>query len=426
MNKANKPKRPKKPDKLYTQDLLVKNKLLNIRINNGYIGGDRDRVNRCTRLAAEFGTAIFDIYNGYAARMTDAPKCGDARWKHLQNCLASAGKPAQVQRSRDFAEPLGIKENMISDSKLLHGERRASIDGVCHALLGLGMMKNLGKAAIVVEPKENKASERKDAVRRQKRRFASCRQRSGSEREHVHVIQSRKRLKPLMRLEPENKTIRETVMPFGYWLPGYADNRLRRELFESAQKTAHALAQKPLEKRKTEDGWNLPMPITPTLMDYICLSRQKIVTLRSADGAWSDNANKLHLIIACCDKRDGVDEIKKAYHAFGLHPHGLEDPPPNGYMFLTPDFPADQVVCASIVYFRDLIACIRLSDFAIRMSVFWGLLYAQLDYYDEDVFSSVKLNLRNELFFNLRMTDDSELKYYSEYFDETEFLPREE
>lgn len=406
--RAKKPKKPQKPDALYTQELIVKSELLRIRFSEGSVNQKKlADFNLDTRLAAQFGTEIYNIYSSYGARVKPMPTRNDKRWKHLEECLAAEGKTMEMVRIEDFAGPLNIRKGMISDAKLLNDERRASLDGVCHVLIGLGCFAADGDNAGEDAAREEKASLRKAAVREPIRRFSGYEPKEGETKE-------------------QKEKIRRIAKPFGYWLPGAEDDEARAQIFSRIRRVVDGFAgtKRDGEEKKANESMRSA---------YVWLSPYRMDTLEDPKGRKSENANKLHMIIAACRRGDGAQAIENAYHAFGLHPVGLDKPKNGVQLHRWPDFPVDQVVCTSIGYFEPMIHCVNTNDFRGRMTVFWGLLYAQLDYYDRGIFCSTKLELRDQLFYkekaNADELDFDELSFYEEYYEDAAdgslFMPDE-
>jgi len=129
--------RMKKPGWRYAQELIVRGELLKVRMNCL----TPESANRSTRLEAEFSTQIYDICAAFAAGEKHRASRGGVRWRFLEGCLKEAGKPSDMRELQDFAAPLDVEQNMLTDSRLLRDECRAAIGGVCHMLVGLGLMK---------------------------------------------------------------------------------------------------------------------------------------------------------------------------------------------------------------------------------------------------------------------------------------------
>lgn len=422
---CNLPKRPEKPAALYAQELLVRSRLLEIRLRNSKREDEEPgNVNRCTAVEAKLGTRIYRIYSAYASRMEQRAGKEEKRWAHLRRQLQIAGKNADIRQQKELAEALDMHKNMIGDAQLLHDARRAGIDGVCRVLMGLGHLKAADGGAMPKQPPENLTEAQRAAYMQQLRRDRAQASRKLIETPKRHFA-------GYLPTQEDAAAIRGIAAPFGYWLPGEEDQREREKRIASFRKAAYALdgksePEKAPEEKETEK--EKKPEIDKALCEYLWLSRFVTQELCEPQGKWMYNPNKLRMIIACCQPEEGAEGVKRAYHAFGLHPEGLCEGRDGAAMYRTPDFPVDQVVAAAIEAFQPLIASVKKTRLKDRTSAFWGMLDAQLREYDQRTFAKAALNLHKELFYvkgdgfgDMGILDLS--NHYAGQMEKAEFTP---
>ena len=350
----------------------------------------------------------------------------------------------------ELAKELGIHKNMVSDARLMIDGHRAGIDAVCLTLMGLGCLRP-DKDDMAQEESEDRersprlvraleSRELAEALRRyfaggvpfEKQLTAACDQETPMTQEEVSAA-----------VRAERERIQRIAAPFGYWLPDEQDEKERKARIVGTREAAQAFVEKKREEKppKKEEADEKPA-ITQFQQEYLWLTRGKIKTLHDPGGAWSENPNRLHMIIASCSADACAAEIERAYHAFSLHPFGLhpderKDEETDGQKggalnCLKPLFLADQVVMASIETFRPLLECARERAMRRRngdkwvrdmVSAFWGLLYIRLNHCDRNV--PAGFGLRDELFSRRGLTTQGHeleltemLKYWKDFREE--------
>ena len=370
-------RKPQKPPLLYAQELLIKSKVHDIRVKKGYCA---DPVNGETALASQFGSEILYLYARAAERSIPCPTPEGERWKYLRE---EFGK--EFATSEEIAQALCVPKQRISDSKLLHEERRAGIRTVCCTAIGLGAWK--------------------ESYQMLEKRFA-CTLEAAWEEEHEEEAAGRNNSKgeknmkfPELEAEKEEK-IRQIGQKFGYHLPTKEDDeeriRIFRDLIEEMKPEVSIGSDEDEQNKKETDE---------KLGKFLNLSTDRVDTLKRLLPKWSQNANKLHVIIAAGRKGCGVERIRTLYHALGLHPVGWEDV----QGLKTRDefskalvISADQVVYASIQYFRPLMEKLHMplgEDEQDKPGIFWCLLYGLLEYHDTHIYKDTKIGLLDQLFF---------------------------
>ena len=384
------PKWPQKPAVLYAQELLNKGKILNIRLSKDY----RTEVNEETNLAAELGMEILRIYDNASQKSVRKPTPDGRRWKYLADQLGR-----EFDESQKIAQALGMTGNYASDCKLLHEERRAGIAGVCRAICALGIWKGSVEALEQRFAGTGEVEWKEDGQTGDKEETEPGREETPQDKEK----------------EEQEALIRKAGKPFGYYLPRKEDDEARVSLFRA------------LIGEVRDRGMELER--------FLALTDYRIDTLRELDRNWSQNANKLHVIIAAGRKGDDAESIKKIYRAFALQPVGWE----NLQHIQTQEeekaalvLPADQIVYTGIRYFRPLMDCVdvsRAEEIKNKPMIFWSLLYGLLDYYDNDesTYKRTKLKLCGQLFY--KPDKDTLITDLTEYFvndkDGEMFDPRE-
>ena len=350
--KHKKPKKPGRPLLLYTQELLVRGRMLNIQWKEEFCPS----VNRDAMLASEFGTEIADVYARASKEIVPSPTPAGKRWKFLQDELGKAPKKV-FQESQQLAKALNMDDNDVSYSMLLHEECRAKINGLCRVIKELGFWKDDAEQLVP--------------------HFYRYADLEGAE------------------------DIRRVSAPFGYHPLDEKDDKEYKDIFENLRNE--------LKKNKM------------TLESFLDLSVSRIDRLEKTEKYRPENPNKLHVIIAAGKKGISAGKLEKMYHAFGLHPVGIEKLNVEATKNLGKalDLPADQIVYAGIRYFRPMISCVRLSKCDDdRPQVFWSLLHGMLRFYDEKIYAECKLNLCSQLFY--RPAQETMRKNMLTYYENVE------
>jgi len=356
--------KPKKPKELYAGELLKKGWLLKIQVKKN----KWKYVNQELNLSAEFITELAGLYESTKIVSCPTPK-GD-RWKLLQKELGQEYKYAKL-----LAPALRMEEKDVNDSDLLHEERRARKLSVCRAIKGLNRWSGSEDALLVRFARSGEVEWKSEKAKKQDMQEAP-----DLILDDLDASMSDPNAKQL-------ENIRRIGKAFGYYLPEKADDERRMELFKQIWD----------EVRKR--GWNeeITLDLKPDVID----------TLEKLRSEWSENPNRLHVIIASCPKN--VGGIKAAYHALSLHPVGIEDLPDD-----TADLekicnalvmPVDRVACTVTKYMYPLSECVKPFISGGNAEMFWCLLYCALDFWDSNTYKGMKLKLRDQLFFRVNKRD---------------------
>ena len=372
--------KPKKPAKLYADELFKRGLNLSIGLREKYRKDYKwEYVNREQNLSCELCTELLHLYEN--AKIVSSPKPEGARWQKLEEKIGGEYKYAKL-----LAPAMNMKEKDVNDSELLREERRAKKLGVCCALMGLHLWSGseaelLKRFARTGEVKWKQAQEKEHNIKH-------------------GVAEDDESWKPCAD-EKQLAEIRKISQLFGYYLPEKADDVRRIDLFNQIRAQAREL------------GWD-----TEKTLD---LKLDVIDTLEKFRSEWSENPNRLHVLIAAAPK--DVKSLKEAYHALALHPVGLEKMTEN-----TSDpekirkalvMPVDQMVVTAGRYLYPLAQSVKPYKKGDNAEAFWCLLYSALDYWDySETYIGMKMKLCDQLFFSTNKEDtwENKLSLFDMYF----------